>query len=134
MQFGLVLHPPVRHHSHQVEADVVVRLPAGRAAALSHRIMVTALSPPPAWAFNTKASPQNQEILTVADEAVQGSATTQNTLEVAGWLRWEEIYESHLLQALLQQYHPELVTRIASRQILNISRDGDPTTSLGNLC
>lgn len=54
-------------------------------------------------------------------------------LTVTGWLRWEGTCESHLLQSLLQQYHPEPVTR-TSKQFLNISRNGDSTTSLGNLC
>ena len=35
---------------------------------------------------------------------------------------------------LLKQGHPEPVAQDRSIRLLNISKDGDPTASLGNLC
>lgn len=44
VQFGLIFHPPIRHHCHQVEADVMVWLPAAGTADISCQLAVESVS------------------------------------------------------------------------------------------
>lgn len=116
VQFGLILHPPIRHHGHQVEADVMVGLPAGTvdiSLAPSKEMPCIApatsfqAAPPLPWPLtppHRRLFPQSQVNLTLAGVSKVASAITQSTLR-----RLEGACGTHLLQPLLQQDHPELV-------------------------
>ena len=50
---------------------------------------------------------------------------------IPDWLRWEGTSGLHLVQP---PAHPELVAQDRVQRVVSISKDGDSTTSLGNLC